>query len=88
MSVPLTTVRAAKAASRSAASKPSDAVPQADVRRRRFLRLEAADPFRGGHDVEVRPLEQELARERGPVELPGRERAFAGAGRHVTGAPR
>ena len=48
--------------------------PQPNVRRRRVLRLEAADALERAADREPRPREQELAREERAVQPPRRER--------------
>jgi hypothetical protein len=49
--------------------------PQADVHRRRVLRLESGDELQRARDRDARALEQQLAGEQRPVELAAAERA-------------
>jgi hypothetical protein len=53
--------------------------PQSDVRRRRFLRLQSADPLDGLDDAGIRRLEQLLAGERRPAQ-PARADDLGGGG--------
>ena len=83
-SVALTTTPAAKAASRSAGSKPIDPVPEGEIRRRRLLRLQGHDPVDGLDNVESLPAQQELPAEGGPVEL-SRGESHGGSWHPTTG---
>ncbi len=61
--------------------------PQADVHRRRVLRLEPAHALEDPGDRRAGPLEQELAREQSAVELAPGQDSFPGGG-HRTELPR
>ncbi len=76
MSVAWTTRPTLERARESVALEALEARPQADVRIRRVLILDAADPLERTRDREARPLEQELAREQRPVQLALREDTF------------
>ena len=56
------------------ALEPVEHRPEPDVRRRRVLRLEPGDTLECPAERELRPGEQQLAREERPVEPPRRER--------------
>jgi hypothetical protein len=55
------------------AAEVRQAGPQADVGGRSVLGLEAGDALDGPIDREIRPLQQELPCQHGPVQLPGGE---------------
>ena len=74
MSVAFTTRRRATARTRSSGAEAVDARPQAEVRRRRPLRLEARDALDGLRHGEPVPPEEELTRERRAIQLAKRQR--------------
>ena len=63
-----TTLRSVSSPDSSSGSNGVEPGPEAEVGVRRLLRLQADEVFDGGEDRPVRPLEQQLAGERGPVQ--------------------
>jgi hypothetical protein len=59
--------------------------PQPDVHRRRVLRLQPTDALQGTGQRHAQPLEQQLARQQGAVELaPGERAGGQGRNRYAT----
>ena len=55
---------------------------QTDIRGRRVLVLNAADPLESSRNAEICSFQQELARQQSPVQFGFREKAFGGGFRH------
>ena len=69
ISVAWTTVLRSSARVSAGAREPVEPRPQPDVHRRRVLRLDPADALERARDRHPAPLEQQLPREQGPVQL-------------------